>query len=158
MHIFVAPSRYDQLDDLLTQIRNARQRPAWRSRLFAGLEGVTTLSTLRVLRAVEQCERAGSGASIGDVADYMAVEHSTASRTVANVVAAGLLRKSPAADDHRRCALTLTARGRSELAKVTARRHKMVAEAIAHWPDEDVETLVALLERLVAEFERGQKL
>ena len=45
------------------------------------LEGdpVANVSTLRVLRAVEN---SGDGASVSDVAEYMAVEHSTASRTV----------------------------------------------------------------------------
>jgi DNA-binding MarR family transcriptional regulator len=151
----MARSRYDHLDDLLTRIRNARQRPAWRRRLFAGQDLVTTLSTLRVLRAVEECQRPGSGASVGDVSEYMAVEHSTASRMVAGVVAAGLLKKSPAEHDQRRCELTLTETGRRGLAKVTARRHQLVAEAIAHWPDGDVETLVVLLERLVVDLERG---
>ncbi|PRC51989.1 MarR family transcriptional regulator, partial [Mycobacterium sp. ITM-2017-0098] len=76
---------------------------------------VSNVSTLRVLRAVEQCQEAG-GASIRDVADFMAVECSTASRIVAAVVDAGLLSKSSAADDQRRCALTLTDVGRKELA------------------------------------------
>ena len=100
---------------------------------------MANVSTLRVLRAVEN---SGGGASISDVAEYMAVEHSTASRTVAAVVAAGLLTKASATDDQRRCVLVLTDVGRKALATVTDRRREVVAETIADWPDADVDTLV----------------
>jgi DNA-binding MarR family transcriptional regulator len=149
----VPPSRYDQLDDLLTRIHLVRQRPTWRRRLLDGAGPMANVSTLRVLRAVEQCPP-DRGASIGDVADYMAVEHSTASRTVASVVAAGLLTKTSAADDQRRCALVLTEAGQDALAAVTDRRRSLVAETISDWPDADVDTLVGLLDRLIDDFER----
>ncbi|GJF08118.1 MarR family transcriptional regulator [Mycolicibacterium cyprinidarum] len=151
----VQQSRYDHLDELLTRIHLARQRPAWRRRLLAEAGAVTNVSTLRVLRAVEEHQRTGGGASIGDVAEFMAVEHSTASRTVATVVAAGLLTKTSAPDDQRRCALVLTDTGREALAAVTGRRRELVAETIADWPDADVDTLVALLDRLTDRFEHA---
>ena len=149
----VTQARYDRLDDLLTRIHLARQRPAWRRRLLDGADSVTNVSMLRVLRAVEECQRTGAGASIRDVAEFMAVEQSTASRTVAAVVAAGLLTKTSAPDDQRRCALVLTDVGRKALATVTDRRRDLVAETIADWPDTDVDTLVGLLDRLTERFE-----
>jgi DNA-binding MarR family transcriptional regulator len=150
----VPPSRFDQLDDLLTRIHLARQQPVWRGRVLGTDGPVTNVSTLRVLRAVEQCGQTG-GASIRDVADFMAVEHSTASRLVATVVAFGLLSKSSAADDQRRCALVLTDIGRKELAAVTGRRRDLVAEIVADWPDGEVDTLVGLLDRLTESFEHA---
>lgn len=135
----VPQSRYDQLDELLTRIHGARQRPHWRH---------------RVLRAVEQCQHNG-GASVRDVAQFIAVEHSTASRIVAAVVAEGLLTKSSAHDDQRRCALVLTDVGRKELAAVTDRRRDLVAATVADWPESDVGTLLSLLERLTERFERA---
>lgn len=147
--------RYNQLDELLVRIHTVRQRPGWRRRLIDASGSVPSLSTLRVLRAVEQREKAGHSASVGDVAEYMAVEHSTASRTVANVVAAGLLTKTQDIEDQRRCVLALTAAGRQALADVTERRQEMVAETVAGWPESDVDTLVDLLQQLVADFERG---
>lgn len=155
MHITVPPTRYDHLDELLTRIHILRQRPEWRQQLLADIAPVATVSTLRVLRAVEQCGKGGRGASIGDVAEYMAVEHSTASRTVATVVAAGLLNKTLAADDQRRCVLMLTDAGRDALAAVTDRRREIVADVVSDWPDTDVDALVGLLDRLVLDFERG---
>lgn len=153
-YAYIVP-RYNQLDELLVRIHTVRQRPGWRRRLIDTSGSVPTLSTLRVLRAVEQREKTGQGASIGDVAEYMAVEHSTASRTVANVVTAGLLTKTQDAGDQRRCVLALTDTGRQALADVTERRREMVAETVAHWRESDVDTLVDLLEQLVTDFERG---
>ncbi|AFP37768.1 MarR family winged helix-turn-helix transcriptional regulator [Mycolicibacterium smegmatis] len=147
--------RYNELDELLVRVHTVRQRPGWRRRLIDDTGSVPSLSTLRVLRAVEQKEKTGQGASIGEVAEYMAVEHSTASRSVANVVAAGLLTKTLSPDDQRRCVLVLTDVGRKALSEVTGRRRQMVAETVADWPAEDVDTLVGLLERLVTDFERG---
>jgi len=138
----------------LVQKAFARQRPSWRRRLL-DTDTVANVSTLRVLRAVEHAQQTGVGASVSDVAEYMAVEHSTASRTVGAVVAAGLLTKEKeyATDDQRRCVLVLTDIGRKALAAVTVRRRELVAETIADWPDADVDTLVALLERLTERFE-----
>lgn len=147
--------RYNELDELLVRVHTVRQRPGWRRRLIDDTGTVPSLSTLRVLRAVEQKEKTGQGASIGEVAEYMAVEHSTASRSVGNVVAAGLLTKTLSPDDQRRCVLVLTDTGRKALSEVTERRRQMVAETVAAWPAEDVDTLVDLLERLVTDFERG---
>lgn len=149
----VGLSRYEHLDELLTRIHVVRQRPGWRRLLLSDADPVSTVSTLRVLRAVEHREEAGLPASIGDVAEYLAVEHSTASRTVASVVAAGLLTKAVATEDQRRSSLALTDAGRKALTQVTERRRDLVTDAIAHWPDADVDALVNLLDRLVVDFE-----
>ncbi len=155
-YAYIVPqSRYDDLDELLTRIHVARQRPGWRRRLLEESGPVTSVTTLRALRAVERCQQVGGGASVRDVAEYMAIEQSTASRTVAAVVASGLLTKTSATDDQRRCVLVLTEVGQKALAEVTDRRRELVAETIADWPDADVDTLVSLLDRLAQRFERG---
>ena len=118
----------------------ARQRPG-------GQAG--NPSTLRVLRAVELHQRPGGGACIGDVAEYLGVEHSTASRTVSAIVAAGLLTKTPAAEDQRRSVLMLTEAGRTTLSSVTQQHRDLVAD----WPDADIDTLVTLLTRLAERVE-----
>ena len=146
-------SPFDHLVDLLPRIHVARQRPSGRRRLLDGAGPVTNVSTLRTLRAVEHHQRNGGGASIGDVADYLAVEHSTASRTVSAVVTAGLLAKSSADDDQRRSVLVLTDIGVQALATVTGRRRDLVAETVADWDAADIDRLVILLERLTERFE-----
>jgi DNA-binding MarR family transcriptional regulator len=140
------------------RIHLARQRPAWRRRLFGGLaagpaDGMS-ISVLRVLRAVESSDAGNQQASIGDVADYMAIEHSTASRLVASVVASGLLTKAVAAQDQRRSTLALTDRGRHALDDVTERRHELVGEVVADWQSDDIDVLLGLLGRLADGFER----
>ncbi|ADU01681.1 MarR family winged helix-turn-helix transcriptional regulator [Mycolicibacterium gilvum] len=148
--------RYDQLDDLLTRLHLARQRPQWRRRVLGPDSPVSGVSTIRVLRAVEQFDESG-GASVRDVADFLAVEQSTASRLVAPAVAAGLLTKSSAADDQRRRTLVLTEVGRKELAEIAERRRELVAETVADLPDSDVDTLVELLGRITDRFERAAR-
>ncbi|MCF6389895.1 MarR family winged helix-turn-helix transcriptional regulator [Mycobacterium sp. MBM] len=153
LNIYVPPTPFDQLDDLLTRIHVARQRPSWRRRLLDGADPVTNVSTLRTLRAVEHHQHDGGGASVGDVADYLAVEHSTASRMVSAVVAAGLITKSSAADDQRRSVLVLTDIGVKALAVVTHRRRELVAETVTEWDTADIDRLITLLGRLTTEFE-----
>ncbi len=150
----VPPTRHDRIDELLTRIHVARQRPDWRQRVLGTDGPVANVSTFRALRAVQRCRQSG-GASVRDVAEFMAVEHSTASRIVAGAVAAGLLTKSSADDDQRRCALVLTDVGRKELAAVTDRQRDLVAATVADWSEADVDTLVALLDRLAERFERA---
>ncbi len=85
---------------------------------------VTAQPCCPATRTASGCGRqTGVGASVSDVAEYMAVEHSTADV------------------------------GRKALAAVTVRRRELVAETIADWPNADVDTLVALLERLTERFE-----
>lgn len=153
LNIFVPMTPFDQLDDLLIRIHVARQRPSWRRRLLDGADPVTSVSTLRTLRAVEHHQHDGGGASIGDVADHLAVEHSTASRAVSAVVAAGLVTKSSSAEDQRRSVLVLTDIGIKALAAVTDRRRELVAETVTDWDAADIDRLVTLLDRLTREFE-----
>jgi DNA-binding MarR family transcriptional regulator len=152
-HPYVARSHFDHLDDLLTRIHTARQRPSWRRRLLDGVDPVINAPALRTLRAVEHHQRNGAGASVGDVAEYLGIEHSTASRTVSAVVAAGFLTRSSADDDQRRSVLVLTDIGVQALATVTGRRRDLVAETVADWEAADIDRLVVLLERLTVCFE-----
>jgi DNA-binding MarR family transcriptional regulator len=155
-YTYIVPfESFDHLDDVLARIHAARLRPSWRRRLFEGAGAITSVSVLRALRAVERCEHSGAVASVGVVADYMAIEHSTASRLIGRIVESGLLVKSSAPDDQRRCLLMLTERGRQGLTDITARRRQLVAEAVTEWPAGDLETLLALLDRLADDFERG---
>ena len=109
------------LDDLLVAVRLVAQRPGYRRRLLAGLEIPGGVTTIRLLRAVE-AHSVGPTPSIGDIATRLAVEHSTASRSVDAAVKNGLLSKHSCKEDLRRTRLELTARGRSVLSKTSARR------------------------------------
>lgn len=145
--------RLTELDDLLAAVRLAVQRPGYRRRLLSGLEIAGGITTLRVLRAVET-HSADASPSIGDIGTRLAVEHSTASRSVDAAVKHGLLSKHTCEQDMRRTRLKLTARGRSVLSKTAARRKELLGAVTEGWPEEDLDRLVGLLDTLLEGFDR----
>ncbi len=157
----------DDLDDALVEVRRALQRPGYRHRLLDGLSVEVSLATLRLLRAVQRTTtpattRATTPASaavgdagapvgapsIGEVAEALAVDPSTASRLVDRAVAGGLLERRACADDRRRTRLHLSERGRRFLDEVTERRRDLLREITFTWSRGDVDDLVGLLRRL----------
>lgn len=145
--------RLTELDDLLAAVRLAVQRPGYRGRLLAGLEIPGGITTVRLLRAVET-HAEDAAPSIGDIASRLAVEHSTASRSVDAAVRHGLLSKHSCQQDMRRTRLELTARGRSVLSKARARRKELLGTVTEGLPAEDVARLITLLDALLAGFDR----
>lgn len=148
-----AEQQLHELDDLLTAVRLAVQRPAYRRRLLRGLDIPGGISTLRMLRAVEILSGPGAP-SIKDVAARLAVEHSTASRGVDAAVRSGLLTKQPCTDDQRRARLALTSQGRRVLKKTSARRRELLEDVTEGWPAEDIARLIELLDALRLGFDR----
>jgi DNA-binding MarR family transcriptional regulator len=146
------PARLDALDDVLGAVRRVLQRPEYRRRLLAATDGSVDLGSLRTLRVVER--RAAAAPSVGDVADALGVDPSTASRTVDRCVCAGLLARTPSDTDRRRTQLTLTDRGRETLDQVTTARRQLLAEVAGDWDVTDLDRLTALLRTLLDGFDR----
>jgi DNA-binding MarR family transcriptional regulator len=142
--------RLDALDDALVEVRRVLQRPGYRRRITAGT-GAVELATLRLLRAVQ---RLPGAPSIGDVAELLIIDPSTASRLVDRALAAGLLEKRACADDGRRARLHLTDQGDAVLAAATRQRRSVLAEVTGTWDPHDVEHLVGLLAALRDGFDR----
>jgi DNA-binding MarR family transcriptional regulator len=153
----VSTDRYDRLDDLLMRIRNARQRPSWRRRLLRGSAYGLRIGDLRTLRSVERLSSRGTSPTVGDIAEDVGVEHSTASRGITQAVRAGLLAKSGADGDRRRIHLALTGAGAQALSETTQRRREMVIEALGDWNAHDLDLVITLLERLAQNFENDVK-
>lgn len=149
-------SPLDALDEALAGVRRTQQRPAYRRRLTAGLDMAGGFASLRVLRAIE---RLGVDAepSISDVANRLAVEHSTASRAVEVVVREGLVSRTACATDQRRIRLALTDKGRDVLQASTQRRVGLLADVTEDWGTEEIDTLTRMLERLLAGFDRVER-
>jgi DNA-binding MarR family transcriptional regulator len=147
------PQALDHLDDALVEIRRVLQRPGYRRAVLGELAGTVGLQTIRVLRSVERAERAPT---IGAVAEALAVDPSTASRTVDRAVAAGLLDRQPCSDDGRRARLQLTGAGQALLAEVSDRRRAVLARAIGDWEPGDVDRLQTLLGRLLDGFDAAE--
>lgn len=155
-YTYIVPPEADQLtalDDLLAAVRLAAQRPGYRRRLLAGLEIPGGVTTIRLLRAVE-AHPEGTAPSIGDIATRLAVEHSTASRSVDAAAKNGLLSKHSCADDLRRTRLELTTSGRAVLSKTSARRKQLLGAATEGWSDDDLARLNELLGAVLAGFDR----
>jgi len=140
----------DRLDELLVELRRVLLRPGYRRALLGDLAGTVGLATVRLLRTVQ---RAGGPPSIGEVAEVLAVDPSTASRVVDRAAEAGLLERRACADDRRRARLRLTSDGEALLAEVTARRRAVLAAAVEGWDRDDLVLLQVLVDRLLAGFD-----
>lgn len=138
------------LDEAIIGFRVATQRPRYRQRLLSqvGLEG--GIASLRVLRSVE---RSAADPSISQVAADLGVEHSTASRSVASLVRAGLLKSRRCEDDQRQARLQLTERGQTQLDQATRRRQEILGSLLEEWGERDVRTLARLLNDLRHRFD-----
>jgi len=143
----VEQARLQELGDVLVRLRNYPRGPRYRAR-FADAGGDISLAVRGVVRAIELLTHHGSEVSVGDVANQLAIEPSSASRQVDLAVRHGLVTKTSSADDARRLALHMTDRGRELAALWQQRREEHLAAALAGWSDEDVAALQRLAARL----------
>ena len=93
---------------------------------------------------------------VSELARYMALDASTVSRHVMQLVRRGYLTRTGDPDDRRACRLRLTDRGHALLDEAMAARVAIVNDAIADWPEQDRDTLTALLARLAADLHRQE--
>ena len=109
------------------------------------------------LLVVEGCARpsGSSEVTIGDIARFADVKHSTASRLVDRAEVAGLVRRVPSVRTARRTALELTERGVALQARAFRARTAWLQERTADWTDADIDTLGGLLLRFAHAVERG---
>ncbi len=138
------------LDDALFDLQRLTRRPGYRAELLARLGSRVEFSTVRVLRAVQRARQ--QPPSIGDIAERMLIDPSTASRLVDQQVDAGYLVRQRHPQDGRRSQLALTDAGRDLLREVTAARRELLTEVTQAWDPEDLERLGDLLGRLTADF------
>lgn len=131
------------LDEALVRLR--RLWTASRASVVDELGRRVEMSSVLV---VEACARAGSHATevtVGDVAAFLDVEPSTASRMVDRAETAGLVRRTASTVDGRRAVLRPTDAGRALRARATAARLGWLGGVVADWRPEDVHTLAAAL-------------
>ncbi len=140
----------DRLDETLVELRRVLQRPGYRRAVLGGLETDVELGTLRLLRVVQRSREAPT---IGEAAEVLVIDPSTASRVVDRAAAAGYLQRRPCNDDRRRSRLSLTVAGEELLAEVTARRRAVLVDATTGLSDAELTTLLGLLERLLDGFD-----
>jgi DNA-binding MarR family transcriptional regulator len=87
---------------------------------------------------------------LSDVAASVELDLSTISRQIRDLVAAGLIARTPDPADGRAALLTLTERGRSVLEAASEARRRVLELAIADWTDDERNALTSGLVRLGA--------
>lgn len=138
----------ERLDDALIVLRRLWQHPRLQQEFLARAGIHVEAALFRTLRAIERAERDEPG--VGDVAEALGVDPSTASRFVDQAVCAGYAARVPSQQDRRRVVLTLTERGAALLEHANGARVVLLGQLTEGWSADDVRTLSTLLDRLRA--------
>ncbi len=117
----------------LRALVNALGRSARRIERRTGL----TNAQLFVLRQIADATRGGGTLAVGELAARALTRPSTASAVVSRLIGAGLVQRQADARDARRRALTLSARGRSALARAPKAPTERVLRALARLSERD---------------------
>ena len=117
--------------------------------------GGAEAAAFQVLDAIEGATEDGGLMTVNGVADALGVDQPRASRLVARVVEAGLVRRGADPRDGRRSVLTLTGRGTRVLAEAHRTRRAAVEAALAGWSARDRATFARLLDAYVTGWERA---
>jgi DNA-binding MarR family transcriptional regulator len=102
------------------------------------------------LEAVDACTGA-DGATVGEVARQLGLDHSGASRMVAAVEAAGLVERSRSFSDGRRSAVRITRTGFQLLETSRHWQQRMFDELTDGWSDRDRRQFAGYLDRLASQ-------
>lgn len=101
------------------------------------------------LRALDLLAERGP-VRVGDLADALAVDETTATRLVDRLEKAGVAARAPVADDRRATAVALTRRGERLQAEVDERRREFFAEVLEALEPEERSELVRLTTKATA--------
>jgi DNA-binding MarR family transcriptional regulator len=133
------------LDEALVRLR--RLWTASRAHVLDDLGQRVEMSSVLVVEACARAQEAGVQASIGDVASFLDVEPSTASRLVDRAARTGLLSRAASEVDGRRSALVLTEAGHTLRAKAVAARRGWLNDVVHDWPAHDLRSFAVALAR-----------
>jgi DNA-binding MarR family transcriptional regulator len=153
-----------------TPTTDSTPRPAPAVRVSAGLERSLTQVARAILRLEVPRDALPDGTTVSrtgywllvrvseeapvrlsDIAGSVELDLSTISRQIRDLVAAGLIARTPDPADGRAALLSLTELGASVLEAVSESRRRELALAIADWSDEERNALATGLLRLGAD-------
>lgn len=112
------------------------------ARVGAGME----LSDLDVLGLVNRLGRSQE-ITVGTIADGMRIDHSRASRIVADLVKRGWLRRDVSQEDARRTLVLLSEEGAKVISRVEEVKHEVLSTVLSDWTAEDIEAFATLYMR-----------
>jgi DNA-binding MarR family transcriptional regulator len=111
---------------------------------LAQFQGLTA-----VARIVFGIGRPAQDATIGLVAEEMALDPSRASRIVAELVAQGYVLRAAAQDDGRKSVLALTALGRKAMADLRDAKWKLLLATFEGWSEDEITSFARLFGKYV---------
>ncbi len=86
---------------------------------------------------------------MGEIAEQLDITPSTATRRVAPLADAGLVRRDRRPDRHRTVFITITEAGRTRVEAVRQARVETFRQTFRNWPPEELSTLAATIDRLI---------
>lgn len=136
----------DELDNIETVLTNLH-RTMFQFRAWERLQrdsGITLdRASATLLKAVSRCDKP---CRLHDIAQLLAIEAPSASRTVQQLEQAGLLERTADKSDRRASNLMPTAAGLALLHKLRQARRKRLAAALADWSAADRQQLATLIQ------------
>lgn len=148
----IAPSGIEAISDAMSRMRLMIGRRILGRLIISKSAPDLDLSHLDVIEAVKR-STAESEATVGAVADLMRVDHSRASRLIADLVQRGILRRTVSQADARRTVVELTEEGEAFKRDMQAVKHQVLEGVVANWSKQDVDHFARLFPRFVDEFE-----
>ena len=107
----------------------------------------------QALRVLERAVDAGE-TTPGELAARLDLDPAMITRLLRQLEAAGLVQRGRRVGDRRVSTVTATPDGRDAFSRYRAVIWDQVRRALAGWPDEDLETLAGLLDRLVRDVQK----
>ena len=141
-----------ELDAAIGQLMAALRDSRTQARMQVAIGADIEPAQLFLLRAVALLGEARAG----DLARSCRLDQSTISRHAKGLLDAGLVQRTPDADDRRAVRLTLTAAGKRAYKRYERERAKFLAEALRGWSAKEAASLAAVLNRLVADLDRAR--
>ena len=155
---FSDPARQalDQLDAATFQWARRVQRGEFARRMIRRLQLDLELAEFQGLTAIVRLQFGVGGlepraASVGDLAEEMAIDPSRASRIAAVLVNKGFVRRQAAQGDGRKSILELSGAGIATMHLVRLAKSDMTAKTFANWPEADIVAFSGLFSRFAAE-------
>jgi DNA-binding MarR family transcriptional regulator len=119
------------------------------SRVGAGIE----LSHLDVLGLVKRLSHT-QDVTVGSVADHLRIDHSRASRIVAELVKNGVLRRQASQEDARRTIVTLTRKGADLRAQLESVKFEVLSQVLSDWRPDEVAAFAELYNRFTEKLQQ----
>lgn len=135
------------IDGVMAQIRRSMAKREMGRLALRDLELPIDVADLDILAALEGCSAHSGEATVGFIAERLNVDPSRASRIVADAVDKGIVRRAASQSDSRRIVLELTEAGRAHALAIRRYKWRVFADALGHWPEDDLVTFARLFQR-----------